>query len=222
MPEAAAIRRMFAGVAPRYDFLNHFLSLGIDRRWRRAVAESLELAPSDRVLDLCCGTGDLGLETARFARSYGCDFTWEMLTRAKTKSSARLKLVAADVLRLPFLEGSFDAATIAFGVRNLEDMRAGLREFRRVLRGGGTLAVLEFSHPTHLLLRLPYALYLHGLLPLLGLAVSKRGAYRYLADSIMRFPEPDAISSLLRDVGFTNVGFRRLTGGIVAIHRGTA
>lgn len=225
MPEASSIRRMFAGVAPRYDFLNHLLSLGIDRRWRQQVAESLNLRPSQRVLDLCCGTGDLALEVAGKASSFGCDFTWEMLTRARQKSHQAglpLRLVAADALRLPFPTGVFDAATVAFGVRNLEDLGAGLREFRRVLRPGGRLAILEFSHPTHPLLRLPYWLYLHGLLPLIGRAVSRKGeAYRYLADSIAGFPRPETLSALLADEGFDEISYRRLSGGIVALHQAT-
>ena len=226
MPEASTVRRMFAGIAPRYDLLNHLLSLGIDRRWRRDVVSGLNLKPSDRVLDLCCGTGDLALELAPHARCLACDFTWEMLTRAKAKSTRAgqtLRLAAADALRLPFPANQFDAATVGFGVRNLEDLPAGLREFRRVLRPQGSLAILEFSQPTHRLLRLPYQVYLNGFLPLIGRVVSERKeAYRYLAESIAGFPNPETLSEILAAEGFRNINYRRLTGGIVAIHTATA
>ena len=222
MPEGSTIRRMFAGVAPRYDFLNHLLSLGIDRRWRREVVSQLNLESGDRVLDVCCGTGDLALEMAPHARCAACDFTWEMLTRAQQKAmqaEAPIRLAAADALHLPFPSATFDAATVGFGVRNLEDLSAGLRELHRVLRRDGVLAILEFSQPSHPLLRGPYRLYLHGLLPIIGRALSRRqGAYQYLADSIAGFPEPETLCQLLIDAGFRKASYRRLTGGIVAIH----
>lgn len=226
MPQASTIRRMFAGVAPRYDLLNHLLSLGVDRRWRADVVSHLGLRPDDRVLDVCCGTGDLALELAPYARCFACDFTWEMLVRAQDKSrraGLALRLTSADALKLPFPPGSFDAATVAFGVRNLEDLLLGLRELRRVLRPGGRLSILEFSHPTHPLLRVPYFFYLHGLLPLIGRVLSRRqSAYRYLAESIAGFPDPESLARLLRDAGFENVSYRRLTGGIVAVHEAAA
>ena len=226
MPAAADVRRLFSGVAPRYDLLNRLLSFGIDRNWRRDVAAGLALNPQARVLDLCCGTGDLALEMAGRANAFGCDFTWEMLVRARAKSERlgrTLRLIAADALRLPFPDGAFDAATVAFGVRNLEDLTGGLGEFRRVLRPGGRLAILEFSHPTHLLLRLPYWIYLNGFLPWFGRLVSRRkGAYFYLATSIAGFPEPEEVSGILERQGFAEVRFRRLTGGIVAVHEATA
>jgi len=148
------------------------------------------------------------------------------LVRARAKaerSGLPLRLIGADALRLPFPDDAFDAATVAFGVRNLEDLGAGLREFRRVLRPGGCLAILEFSHPTHALLRFPYWIYLRGLLPLIGRLVSRRkGAYLYLAASIAGFPEPESLSRILESEGFREVRFRRLTGGIVAVHEATA
>ena len=224
MPEASAIRRMFEGVAPRYDLLNHVLSLGMDRSWRRRVVETLELERDQRVLDLCCGTGDLALEMARQARAIACDFTWNMLTRARDKSRASgvgIQVAAADTLSLPFPDGLFNAVTVAFGVRNLADMPAGLREIRRVLVPGGTIAILEFSHPEGWL-RKPYHFYLNTLLPRVGDMLSRRGeAYRYLAESIMGFPDPDTLVDLMRDAGFDDPSYQRLTGGIVAIHRGT-
>jgi len=213
---------MFAGVAPRYDGLNHLLSLGIDRIWRREVASRLRLEPRDLVLDLCCGTGDLALEIASRARCIAVDFTWEMLTRAQSKSRRTAKhfaLVGADALRLPFAAESFDAATVAFGIRNLANLGDGLTEIRRVLRPGGRLVILEFSRPTHPLARLPYAIYLHGLLPLIGRLVSReRGAYRYLAESIAGFPDPQSLLQTLQATGFGEASFRRLSAGIATIH----
>lgn len=222
MPKATAIRAMFEGVAPRYDLLNRVLSMGIDQGWRARVVSSLELTPRHRVVDLCCGTGDLALAIAPFARATACDFTWNMLTRAKTKTEASgsaVNLAAADSLRLPFPAGTFDRATVAFGVRNLEDMPAGFREIHRVLAPGGVLAVLEFSRPNRWWLRAPYYVYLEWLLPLVGRLLSSRGeAYRYLADSIRGFPNPEVLVEMLEQAGFASVSFERLTGGIVALH----
>lgn len=222
MPDAAAVQKMFSGVARRYDLLNQVLSLGIHHRWRRQVVAGLKLSPSDHVLDLCCGTGDLAFEILPQARCTASDFTWNMLTLAKQKSRARqapLPLTAADALALPFASGSFDAATVGFGLRNLQDMSQGLREIRRALKPGGRLAVLEFSQPTHWLLRRPYGFYLDVLLPRLGEVLSHRGeAYRYLADSIRGFPEPETLVQMMLDAGYAQAEFRRLSGGIVAIH----
>ena len=215
---------MFSGVAPRYDFLNHLLSLGIDRRWRKEIARSLGLEPDDRVLDLCCGTGDLALEMAPRATCFACDFTWEMLALAQEKSRKRsqtIHLAAADAQGLPFPQESFDAVTVAFGVRNLEDLALGLGEFHRVLRRGGAVAILEFTRPRNVLLKIPYAFYLHVVLPLIGRLVSnEQDAYKYLADSIAGFPDPETLSSKLESAGYSEVSYRLLTGGIVAIHMG--
>lgn len=216
---------MFEGVAPRYDLLNRVLSLGIDRSWRKTVVASLSLGPEQVVLDLCCGTGDLALELARHAKCVACDFTWNMLTRARSKSMSLetpIGIAAADTLSLPFPDDTFDAATVAFGLRNLADMDAGLREMRRVLKPGGKLAILEFSHPQGLLLRAPYRFYLNVLLPRMGDLLSKKGeAYRYLAESITGFPEPETLVEMMESAALENVGFRRLTGGIVAVHSAT-
>jgi demethylmenaquinone methyltransferase/2-methoxy-6-polyprenyl-1,4-benzoquinol methylase len=149
-----------------------------------------------------------------------------MLVRAREKSTRAalpLTLAAADALRLPFVAASFDAATVGFGVRNLEDVPAGLRELHRVLRPGAPLAILEFSQPIHPLLRLPYNFYLHRLLPLIGRVISSRKeAYRYLADSIAGFPDPESLRRMLAEAGFRDITYRRLSGGIVAVHKGVA
>lgn len=222
MPQASMVREMFEGVAPRYDLLNRVLSLGIDRSWRRAVVDALQLRPTDVALDLCCGTGDLALEIAGQAQCVACDFTWNMLTLARSKStssSSPVRLAAADTLSLPFGDDRFHATTIAFGIRNLADMDAGLREMHRVLRPGGTLAILEFSHPQRAWLRWPYELYLKALLPKMGDLLSRKGeAYRYLAESIIGFPDPDTLVKMMETAGFREPHYRRLSGGIVAIH----
>lgn len=224
-PQASSVQQMFEGVAPCYDLLNRVLSLGIDRSWRRRLVESLGLGREHVALDLCCGTGDLALELAGHARCVACDFTWNMLTRAQVKSKSSetpLGLAAADTLSLPFPDERFDATTVAFGLRNLADMDKGLREMRRVLKPGGTLAILEFSHPQGFWLRAPYRFYLNVLLPRMGDLLSKKGeAYRYLAESIMGFPDPDTLLGMMRTAGLKDVSYQRLTGGIVAIHKAT-
>jgi demethylmenaquinone methyltransferase/2-methoxy-6-polyprenyl-1,4-benzoquinol methylase len=159
------------------------------------------------------------------ATCFACDFTWEMLALAKGKSlsqSQTVYLAAADAQKLPFPQESFDAVTVAFGVRNLEDLSLGLSEFLRVLRAGGCVAILEFTHPHNILLKIPYAFYLHVVIPVIGrLISSEQGAYRYLADSIAGFPDPEGLSVILRNAGFSDVSYRLLTGGIVAIYLGT-
>lgn len=224
MPEASAIKEMFEGVAPRYDLLNRVLSLGIDRGWRRRVVESLELQREHRVLDLCCGTGDLALEIAREAPVTACDFTWNMLTRARGKSvfmGRPIALACADALDLPFRSDAFDRATIAFGIRNLESMSAGLAEIRRVLKPGGRIAILEFSQPNRAWLKLPYRIYLDWLLPAVGGLLSRKDAYRYLAESIQGFPVPEVLVRLLDEANFREARYSRLSGGIVALHMAT-
>jgi len=221
MPEASAVKEMFEGVAPRYDVLNRVLSMGIDRRWRRFVVASLELRPEHRVLDLCCGTGDLALEIAKISPVTGCDFTWNMLTRARAKSASAgrpVALACADALDLPFADEVFDRVTIAFGIRNLESMSAGLAEVRRVLKPGGRIAILEFSQPNRGWLKLPYRIYVRWLLPAVGGLLSRREAYRYLAESIQGFPVPEVLIRLLQEAGFSQPAYTRLTGGIVALH----
>ena len=224
--DARRVREMFGAIARRYDFLNHLLSLNLDRRWRRRAVEELAPAPGARVLDLCGGTGDLTIELARSCEDCEVvcsDFSHAMLERAEAKlrrhrMSDRCAVVEADGLRLPYASASFDAVTVAFGVRNLADMDAGFREILRVLRPSGKLVVLEFSTPTAPLLAPIYRFYLHRLLPRLGDGVSGRtGPYRYLATTISEFPDPAALAGRIREAGFDAVGWTTLNGGIVAL-----
>jgi demethylmenaquinone methyltransferase/2-methoxy-6-polyprenyl-1,4-benzoquinol methylase len=220
---------MFAGIAGRYDLLNHLLSGNIDKRWRRAVARTLEpsLTEGSRVLDVACGTGDLSLVLARAgsAQVVGLDFCRPMLEIARRKAEAdsrTLPFVEGDALRLPFADETFDAVTIAFGLRNLAGVSDGLKELRRILRTGGRLAVLEFSSPVVPGFRALFRFYFARVLPRIGGLVSgSRGAYEYLPDSVSRFPDQKRLAALMWEAGFENVGYRNLTGGIAALHTGT-
>jgi demethylmenaquinone methyltransferase/2-methoxy-6-polyprenyl-1,4-benzoquinol methylase len=216
---------MFGRVAPRYDLLNHLLSFNIDRGWRKVMTASLAPVlsrPDARILDLCCGTGDVLLELQResASRVYGADFCHPMLLEAKAKARFN-PLFEADALRLPLADRSLDAITIAFGFRNLANYTDGLRELRRVLRPGGILAILEFSHPPRLLMKVSYGLYLRVLLPLVGGLISgSLSAYSYLPNSIRKFPTADELRSLMLQAGFTQADYHLLTGGIAALHLG--
>ena len=221
------VRDMFTAIAPRYDFLNHLLSLNVDRSWRRAAVRRLawERTPDGTYLDLCAGTLDLAATLARepaFAgRVVGADFVVPMLARGKGKT-ARARPVAADALTLPFADGRFDGAMCAFGVRNLADLDAGLREAYRVLRPGARFVVLEFTTPRFAPLRALYLFYFRRVLPAIGRAVSKhRDAYTYLPESVLAFPDADALARRLSAAGFGAVGYELLTGGVCAVHHGT-
>lgn len=222
-----AVRDMFAAVAPRYDFLNHFLSFGRDVAWRRATAHALRDAlarHSSVALDVCCGTGDLALALARVSsgRVLGTDFCHPMLRRAKGKAAARarpLMFLEADTLALPFRDDSIDVVGVAFGFRNLADYARGLGEMRRVLRPGGWLAVLEFSRVRWPLLGPLFRFYFHRILPRLGTWISGvRGPYQYLPDSVSRFPDQEALAAQLGQAGFRNVRYRNFSGGVAALH----
>lgn len=227
---AKAVREMFAGIAGRYDLLNHVLSLNIDKRWRRIVANELRdiLERKDAVaLDVACGTGDLAIELNKGTRAQiiGTDFCRPMLEFAKSKSdnaSRSIPYVEGDAMALPFDDNSFDAVTIAFGLRNLANFTDGLAELHRILRSGGRLAILEFSAPIvpgfgHL-----FNFYFSHILPRIGGAVSgSRGAYEYLPDSVSKFPDQKKLAALMEKTGFTAVKYRNLTGGIAALHSGT-
>jgi demethylmenaquinone methyltransferase/2-methoxy-6-polyprenyl-1,4-benzoquinol methylase len=211
---------MFDRIAPVYDAMNRLMTAGLDRRWRRLAVE-LVVQPGDRVLDACCGTGDLALEAERQGgRIVGLDFSERMLERARRKS-ATVEWIRGDVLALPFGEGTFDVATVGFGVRNVDDLELGLRELRRVLRSGGRLAVLEITQPRGPL-RPFFAVWFDKVVPLLGKVLPGGRAYAYLPASVKRFPGAEELTELLIECGFADVRFRLLGGSIVALHTGTA
>jgi demethylmenaquinone methyltransferase/2-methoxy-6-polyprenyl-1,4-benzoquinol methylase len=219
---------MFDRIAPRYDLLNRLLSAGTDVRWRRQCVDRLALLPGSRVLDLCTGTADLLLEwLGRDARNAGTgvDLSSAMLVRGLAKLRRQRPaqpalLAAGDAERLPLGEGKFDGAMVAFGIRNVGDAPAALREARRVLRPGGCLVVLEFSMPRGLL-GMGYRLYFGRVLPLIGGLISgDRGAYAYLPASVARFAQPEEFGRLLSDAGFDHVSWTPLTAGIAHLYRG--
>ena len=223
------VRGMFGRIAPRYDLLNHLLSLNIDRYWRAHTAARLShilKRPDARALDLCCGTGDLMLALAARgpAQILGSDFSHPMLVAAHRKAhdrSPRCEMFEADALSLPVASESLDLITIAFGFRNLANYTNGLREFARVLKPGGALAILEFSQPPNPLLSRLYNFYSKSILPTLGGWISgSRDAYTYLPESVRKFPSAAGLADQMRDCGFEDVRFERLTAGIVALHLG--
>jgi demethylmenaquinone methyltransferase / 2-methoxy-6-polyprenyl-1,4-benzoquinol methylase len=230
------VREMFTEIAPRYDFLNHLLSLEMDRVWRARTARRLWpilRRPHARVLDLCCGTGDLAFALARggAAQVIGADFSHAMLMRARTKSTANAQakrqsavpaaFFEADALRLPFADVSFDLVTTAFGFRNLANYEDGLREIRRVLKPGGTLAILEFSEPPPGVLGDLYRWYCRKVLPKIGgLLSGNPNAYKYLPASVSRFFRPTELASAMTQAGFAPVNFELWTLGSVALHMG--
>ncbi len=221
---ARRVRDMFARISPRYDLLNHLLSVNIDRRWRRRVVEKLGplVAHESRILDVACGTGDLSIALFENigAGVTGLDFCRPMLERAARKQP-RIAFVEGDALRLPFDEGVFDAVTIAFGLRNLSSVERGLSELQRVLKPGGWAAILEFSKPVVPGFRSLAAAYCTRLLPRIGGLISgSRSAYEYLPDSVARFPDQETLSAMMSDAGFADVGFENLTGGVAALHTG--
>jgi demethylmenaquinone methyltransferase/2-methoxy-6-polyprenyl-1,4-benzoquinol methylase len=225
-PDSRRVQEMFATIAHRYDFLNHFLSASLDRRWRAlAVGKVQELTAGSAprlCLDLCSGTGDLALA---LQRRIGCavvasDFCHAMLTRSVAKFAGRpVRNVEGDALRMPFPDGSFDALTIAFGLRNLESPMRGLMEMYRVLRPGGVVVILEFSKPVAPGFRHLFNAYFRYILPKLGGFISGDStAYQYLPDSVRKFPTQEELLSLLRSSGFRDPMYRNLSGGIAALH----
>ena len=224
---AGRVREMFATIATRYDLLNHLLSGNTDKKWRRIVASRVrDRLASDRsdakqILDVACGTGDLALtlfETTGVP-VVATDFCRPMLQIAARKVPRRIKLIEGDALRLPFLDRSFEGATIAFGLRNLASVEGGLNELFRILKPQGWLAVLEFSRPSNPLFRALFGLYFTKVLPLLGGVISgSKSAYSYLPDSVQRFPDQRELTLLMERAGFNEVTYENLTGGIAALH----
>ncbi len=229
LKHAEAVREMFSGIATKYDFLNHFLSGNIDRKWRKLVAKKLKSVlenPDALVLDVACGTGDLSLELQRNARAkvIGTDFCRPMLDIAfdkNDKSTTKIPYLEADGMNLSFADETFDAVTIAFGLRNFSNWQNGLIELRRVLKTGGKLAILEFSTPLIPGFRQAFQFYFSSILPRIGGIVSgSRGAYEYLPDSVARFPDQKNLAKMMQETGFAEVEYKNLTGGIAALHTG--
>ena len=218
---ADGVRTMFDRIAPVYDLMNRVMTVGLDQRWRRLTVREV-VSAGDRVLDGCCGTGDLAVAArkAGAAEVIGLDFSAPMLERARRKEPA-IEWIEGDLLELPFEDASFDAATVGFGVRNVADLDRGLAELRRVLRPGGRVGILEITKPKGPL-RLFYKLWFDVLIPLAGRILPGGKAYTYLPASVRRFPGPAELAELMRERGFGEVAYRRLAGGIVALHTGTA
>jgi demethylmenaquinone methyltransferase / 2-methoxy-6-polyprenyl-1,4-benzoquinol methylase len=224
----ARIRAMFDQISPRYDFLNHLLSLNSDVLWRRRAIE--KLGPVRRALDVCSGTGDMALEIRRRwgAEVVGSDFAYRMLQMGRAKAVRRsledvVAFQQADTLRLPYRDGVFDAATVAFGIRNVVDAPRGIAEMARVVRPGGKVLILEFTLPRNALLRWGYLAYFGNVLPRVGrmIARSEIDAYRYLPDSVAKWPSPDDLKAQMERAGLRDVGYDLLFGGVAAIHMGT-
>ena len=224
------VKQIFSEIAPRYDLLNRLLSLNIDRVWRRLAVDRLgwETEPSGRFLDACTGTFDLALELSDRKDFCGqviaTDFASPMMVRGAEKIVGEpIRPVCGNSLVLPFLDDSFDGAMVGFGVRNLADLDQGLSELHRVLKKGRALVVLEFTLPPNSLVRAAYLLYFRRILPLIGRIVSGHPwAYQYLPESVGEFPPPDELGRQFKKVGFSDVGWTLLTGGIAAIHWGRA
>jgi demethylmenaquinone methyltransferase/2-methoxy-6-polyprenyl-1,4-benzoquinol methylase len=213
------VRAMFDRIARVYDRMNSIMTAGMHHRWRARAADLTHVGADSRALDVATGTGDLAVELARRGASVtGLDFSERMLERARRKSDA-IEWVRGDVLALPFEDAAFDSATIGFGIRNVDDLDAGLRELARVLRPGGRLAVLEITRPTGVL-RPFFRLWFDALIPLAGRVLPGGAAYSYLPASVRRFPGPADLAAALRRAGFADVDYRLLAGGIVSLHVG--
>jgi demethylmenaquinone methyltransferase/2-methoxy-6-polyprenyl-1,4-benzoquinol methylase len=220
------VEQMFDSISHRYDFLNHLLSFGIDRGWRKKVRRSLQLHQPHRILDVATGTGDLAIELAKMGdvSILGVDISKGMLQMGdqkivKLNLTDKIKLLQADSENLPFQDNEFDAVTVSFGVRNFENLESGLKEMLRVLKPGGRLAVLEFSKPSNKLVGLLYWFYFKNVLPFIGKLFSKSSnAYTYLPESVSKFPEKEAFSKIAKNCGFTAVNYTPLTFGISTLY----
>ena len=221
---------MFGAIAPRYDFLNHLLSFQQDRIWRKRVIRlAMKTAKRPfRILDLCCGTGDLALGFSRHAnpddRIIGADFTESMLQIARTKdklksNSTVVHWVCADGLRLPFADSTFDLITVAFGIRNFENLQTGLSEISRAIKPGGQAILLEFSRPSNRIFRAIYGFYFRHILPKIGRLFTKTESYYYLHDSVMEFPKPEDMKIALNSLGFSQIAIFPQSFGIATIYQ---
>jgi demethylmenaquinone methyltransferase / 2-methoxy-6-polyprenyl-1,4-benzoquinol methylase len=225
---AGQVRTMFDRIAGVYDLMNTAMTAGMHHRWRQRAAELAQLRPGDAALDVCCGTGDLALELSGRVGSegtvVGCDFSERMLDLARSKASERgaanTRFEWADALQLPYADGSFDAATIGFGARNLSDLDRGLAELARVLRPGGRLVILEITQPQRPPLSAFFSLWFDRLVPLLGTLAGDRTAYTYLPESVKRFPSPRGLAERMDAAGFGRIRYFVLAGGIITIHAG--
>jgi demethylmenaquinone methyltransferase/2-methoxy-6-polyprenyl-1,4-benzoquinol methylase len=214
------VRMMFDRIAPIYDAMNRLMTAGLDQRWRRLTVAAV-VSRGDRVLDVCCGTGDLAIAAHEAGADVtGLDFSERMLERARRKQPG-VAWVQGDALSLPFEDGVFDAATVGFGVRNLADLQRGLEELRRVLRPGGRVGILEITRPRGFL-RHFYALWFDQIVPLLGKLLPGGAAYTYLPASVKRFPGPEELAAMMTGAGLADARFRLFAGGIVALHTGVA
>jgi demethylmenaquinone methyltransferase / 2-methoxy-6-polyprenyl-1,4-benzoquinol methylase len=231
MPKASDVQSMFDRIARRYDLMNRVMTLGIDRRWRRAAIRAAKVDPSTRALDVCCGTGDLAflLAEAGAERVVGLDFSANMLAQARRRqkghrdpaAAERIEFVQGDALALPFDDSTFDVVTVSFGVRNVEDLALAFREFARVARPGARIVCLEITRPKSRLANRFYDIWFDRFVPLLGALISRdRDAYTYLPESTRSFPRPPRLAEVIRAAGIVDVTWRRFGGGIVAMHRG--
>ena len=221
------VQTMFDGIAKRYDFLNHFLSFGIDHHWRRQSVKALELKTGDHLLDVACGTGDQGFSALRRAdvTVTGLDFSAKMLEIAEAKIKSRdmedrFKVIQGDAENLPFENDSFDALSISYGIRNVGTISTALEEFYRVLAPGGRLSILEFAEPQGWFFSRLYRFYFDRILPLLASMFSSKSAYTYLPESVRHFPDREDFKALLKSTGFRQVGHRDLTFGVTTIYHG--
>ncbi|HEX2435317.1 MAG TPA: bifunctional demethylmenaquinone methyltransferase/2-methoxy-6-polyprenyl-1,4-benzoquinol methylase UbiE [Solirubrobacterales bacterium] len=225
---AAQVRGMFERIAGVYDLMNTAMTAGMHHRWRELAADRAELVAGDRALDVCCGTGDLAIELSRRCGPEGtvagCDFSERMLELARAKAAplgaAAPTFECADALELPYDDDSFDAVTVGFGVRNLADIEVGIAQMARVLRPGGRLVILEITQPRRPPLSWFHALWFERVVPLLGAVAGDRDAYRYLPESVKRFPSPEGLAGIMDAKGFERIRWLLLAGGIIAIHRG--